>query len=291
MGHPLLGTEVTQGLAQGNRSVPIWSLRFRLWIQLGTKNKMTRKRKRFSRPQYGRKSAWSGRRWKKTKYSRATPMSVPEAIRVLNTRVAGFAGIENKFYDEQLAVTAIPLTWASRNPAASHSLSVPLEGTGESERNGRVYHISKVMVHGLIEKPRKITGQPYADIRVRVVLYLDTQTNGAEATPGEIMDIGGTDDVLAFRNLQHSKRFQVLKQVSKVLRLDNQTAVTLVSVAAPARKTPFSMYYDFKEPLRVQCDATTANVSSCTDNNIGIICIADEADVNISYTSRVRFRG
>lgn len=219
------------------------------------------------------------------------------AMRKKNTRTAGFIDIENKFLDSELTTTALSTSWASYNPTGTgctDSISVPAQGDGESERDGRVYHINSIHVKGLISVPASESGAgPLVDPFVRVVLYWDTQTNGAEAVATDIMDAGGTSDVLAFRNLQNSKRFIVLKD--KVMRLRpqklNEGAQNLF--ATTGLQVPFQMNKKFKKPIKVRCTGTTANVSSVSDNNFGIAAIASDISItpNIAFQARIRFTG
>ena len=69
-----------------------------------------------------------------------------------NVRTGGFEGKENKFLDCNLAATAVTGTWATYNPTAGgcvDSLSVPAQGNGESQRDGRVYYINSIHLRGL----------------------------------------------------------------------------------------------------------------------------------------------
>lgn len=215
-----------------------------------------------------------------------------------NIRTGGFIGIENKFLDTDLSDTAITGAWSALNPTGTGStdtISVPAEGTGESQRVGRMYTIDSVMVRGVI-KTAAFEAQvaPYADFRARVIVYWDTQTNGAEATATQIMDAGGTDEALAFRNLQFTKRFIVLFDKVILFNLNNQVNEGAVnSFAIGARERTFSFYKRFSKGVQVQCDATTANVSSVTDNNFGVAAVVSSTAMTptIGYQARIRFRG
>lgn len=218
------------------------------------------------------------------------------AMVMSNIRTGGFAGLENKFLDTELTTTSLAATWGTFNPTgtgSTNTLSVPVVGTGESERNGRMYTINSVMVRGVITSvPLESQGAPIADIRARVIVYWDTQTNSAEAVATDIMDGGATDDVLAFRNLQNTKRFIVLYDKSIVLHFNNQTNEGAINLfAAGSVHRPFSFYKRFKNGIAVQCDGTTANVSSVTDNNFGLAAVATTTNVQIAYQARIRFTG
>lgn len=206
-------------------------------------------------------------------------------------------GPETKFLDSELNSANISETWASLNPigtGCTDSISVPAQGDGESERDGRVYHIKSVHIRGQVfVTPNESAAAPYSDTFVRVVLYWDTQTNGTEATATDIFDAGGTIDALAFRNLQNSKRFIVLKD--KIIRVTpahlNEGGANLF--AHGGVYLPFTMNKKFKKPIKVRCTGTTANVNSVADNNLGIAAINNNAalDPSLSYQARIRFMG
>ncbi len=235
---------------------------------------------------------------RKSKYAKRQRVSEAQIMAVVNRRTGGFVGIENKFLDTELTSTALTTSWAMLNPTGTgctDSLSVPAEGDGQSARDGRKYAITKIYVHGVISCPsaESATSTPN-DFRTRVVIYIDGQTNQAEANPVLVMDTGGSDDVLAFRQLENVARFKVLFDKTIVVRfgsVGNEGAANLF--ANGIKWIPFNYYHTFKEPLVVLANATTANVTSITDNNIGImaICSATQLAPTIAYQCRIRFRG
>ncbi len=215
-----------------------------------------------------------------------------------NIRIGGFTGMENKFLDTELILTAITTAWTPLNPTgtgATDTLSVPAQGNGESQRIGRVYTINSVMVKGqIVHAGVEGAAAPIPDVRTRIIVYWDKQTNSSEATATEIMDAGGQDDLVAFRNLQNTHRFRVLWDKSFLLRFNNQTNEGAVDkYAAGLIRVPFKMFHTFKGGLKVQTDGTTANVTSCTDNNLGVAAISDAgtSQVQMSYGARIRFSG
>ena len=209
-----------------------------------------------------------------------------------NPRIGGFIGIENKFYDTEMAATSINASWAVYNPNTVDSLSVPAQGDGESNRDGKMYAITSIHVRGAIfTGGTEAQGAPEDQHRFRVIIYQDTQTNGAEATASDIMDAGGTDDTLAFRNLQYSKRFKVLydRTLTTVPQITSE-ASNIFSAGKAIRN--FSFNKKFKTPIKVTCNGTGAGVASCVDNNFGIAAIADSAsNVSFQYQARIRFVG
>ncbi len=217
--------------------------------------------------------------------------------RAANQRTGGFVDIENKFLDSELTSTALAATWTSLNPSGTgctDSISVPAQGDGESERDGRVFYINSVHVNGFFQIPAAESAvAPPRVTFVRVILYWDTQTNAAEATATDIMDGGGSVDVLGFRNLQNSKRFIVLKdKLMKITPMStNEGAVNLF--ATGVQQIHFKFNKKFAKPIKVRTSGTTANVNVCTDNNLGIAALCDVTTQapTIQYQARVRFSG
>lgn len=212
-----------------------------------------------------------------------------------NARTGGFLGLENKFLDSELTSTALSVAWTVLNPTATgcvDSLSVPAQGDGFENRDGRKYQINSIHIRGRYARAN-IEAQPgpIGNARVRCVVYLDKQTNAAEAAGTDIMDAGGNDDLFAFRNLQNSTRFDILYDKEYTLRPQNVNEGAANSFTGVGYNQSFKFNKTFAKPIVVNCVGTTANVTSVSDNNIGIAFISDDTNVTVSYQCRVRFSG
>lgn len=219
-------------------------------------------------------------------------------MRRLNARTGGFEGIENKFLDSELSGVSLTTAWLPHNPTGTgctDSISVPAQGNGESQRIGRMFTIDSILIRGMVASNlQEAAVNPLPDTRARIIVYLDTQTNLAEAAATLIMDAGGADDVFAFRNLQNTKRFRVLFDKTVTLKVDGQMAQGALDAFAVGQiKSRFTFYHKFKGGLKVQCSGTAADVASVTDNNIGIAALCDSTSIGavLSYSARIRFRG
>ncbi len=217
--------------------------------------------------------------------------------KAVNVRTAGFTNIENKFKDFALNGTAITQTWAGGeldDPTAM-ALSAVQQGDGESQRDGRVFTINSVHLSGNIAQT-SLESQtvPISDSIVRLALVWDTQSNNAQLNAEDVMlPIGTNRDIHSFRNLQFSKRFIVLKdmkiRVPAAQTSTNEGAVNLF--ANPVVLVNFKMNKSFKKGIKVRCNATTAVVTSVTDNSLHLIGCSNASTNTITYTSRVRFTG
>ncbi len=229
------------------------------------------------------------------KRPRTTGKFRPKRRATTNYRTGGFINMENKFKDYRVDDDAFTTVWAGGEMEDGTALSVSAvaQGDGESERDGRVYLINSIFVHGTVNKPAaEAQAAPFGDEICRVALVWDKQTNAAQLNAEDVYKTIATgDDIDSFRNLQFTKRFQVL--ADKKFRLAqtglNEGAVNAFAVAPIA--IPFRMTHVFKKPLRVTCKGTTAAIGSIVDNSLHVIGTSTNAAVTLSYASRIRFTG
>ncbi len=210
--------------------------------------------------------------------------------RRLNQRTGGFIGIERKFFDTQVSQDAFSATWDVMEPATTN-LTAMIQGDGESERIGRKYIIRSIHIRGFVSFPQAESAlNPLDTSLARICLVLDPQTNGAQLTATDVMDGGQTDDINAFRNLQFTGRFKVLKD--KLIRMErtglSQGAAN--QFAAGIRIFPFKWNVQFTG-LPVNTSGTTANIANVTTNSLHIIGVATSTSATLSYQCRVRFTG
>ncbi len=216
------------------------------------------------------------------------------APRRLNLRTAGFAGIERKFADFEASNDAFATSWATMQDGTIKSISAVAVGNTESTRIGRVYNITSLHMRGeVILTLQESNATPVSTVMCRVVIVHDTQTNAAELTATDVMDAGQTADHLAFRNLQHTKRFRILMDKTMMLRPEttNEGAVNLF--ASSQQRVMFKFNRTFKKPIKVLCTGTAAVIASITDNSIHVIGIASTTSGAplLSYQARIRYTG
>ena len=207
-------------------------------------------------------------------------------------RTGGYLETEVKYFDQSLALTPLTTSWATYN-GTNNSLSMPQQGDSPVERDGRVFFIHSIHIRGRLSAvSEKTQTTPEGNGIARLIVYWDTQTNGAVATASDIM---GTPAVPfnTFRNLEYSKRFIVLwDKTFHVSRTPlNEGAVN--SFASAPFVTHFKFNKKFKKPIKVRCTGTAAGVAQCADNNIGMAAVATHAGgsepPSIDWHSRIRF--
>ncbi len=200
---------------------------------------------------------------------------------------------ELKFVDYTVTNDAFTTVWAGgeMEDATALSISAIAEGTGDSQRAGRVATLISWKINGFVNiaAVESIT-TPLPDQIARIVVVHDKQTNGAQLNAEDVFDtIAATTDINSMLKLQQEHRFKVLKDIMiSVHRTQtNEGAVNLF--ASGIHRFPFMMSGKFNPPIRVNHSATAAAIASVTDNSIHVIGTATNAAVLLNYRSRVRF--
>lgn len=209
-----------------------------------------------------------------------------------NRRAAGFVGKELKFVDTEINATAIANAWTSLQDNAKGCISSAGQGTGESQHGGRVQMIHSVHVKGILFNAQSVeTFSIRDDVQIRVCVVLDTQTNASTVDATFVMDTGGAQETLAFRDLQQTHRFRILYDRTFILRPKVVAQGAIQTFAQNTSIVQFKMNKVFKVPIKVRYLDAGSTVASVTDNSISVIgvCNAQTNNPQISYQSRVRF--
>lgn len=211
-----------------------------------------------------------------------------------NRRTGGFSGIESKFFDTNVAGLAFSTSWISMPPSVPTNvdcISSPGVGTSESQHIGRTFNMQSIFVRGQVALPAtEDQGAPVADIVWRIIIVMDTQTNGAEVTAATVVD-AGTNGTQAFRNLQHSTRYKILYDTGRrLLKPSGQTNAGVVDKYTNAGAVAFFNFNKvFKVPIKVRTTADDAKVGSIADYSIAVIGIASDTNLDLSFTTRLRY--
>lgn len=208
-----------------------------------------------------------------------------------NPRTGGYLGIENKFVDYEKSASIVDTVAGAEFDPTEGALNAIAQGDGESQRDGRKVTVRSVHVKGYISLPAQ-SGSAMRSRIVRVLLLLDTQTNGAQFNSEDVLvDPTSTAlDPFTFRNLQYTNRFRVLKDISITLNPD-----VISTTANGDRVAQVNMHHYFKNGLSVCFNGTTANVSTIADHSLHIMAISSGTSggtaCTLNYFSRVRFVG
>lgn len=202
----------------------------------------------------------------------------------INNRSGGLLGIEKKFIDTGInSQVQSPADWAIMDPLTLHQISPIAQGDGANERDGRKCTLVSLHVKGRVFSNTKIGS------RVRVVFFIDTQTNGAQVHHSGTVFQPPTSlkETDSFRNLEWTQRFKVLYDKTFELNpspyWDGAQAVTSAPVHTFEINKKLNIVQNYKD--------AGGGVESVTDNSIHCMAVADAEGVWLGYSSRVRFVG
>ncbi len=206
--------------------------------------------------------------------SRAAPYKPPTPY-----RKSTWPNSELKFFDT---------TRASHVPAAAGTISNPslnliVQGFDENDRIGRKCVIKGLFIKGTVFLASTTAAASTSD-RLRVIVYLDKQSNGATATVTDILETAIID---SFRNLANSGRFQILSDVTEPITIPGGGAPT----GAESFGEIFQNFSCSKANLNipVEFDGASGAITDITSNNFGVLAISQSATCNLNYIARVRF--
>lgn len=238
------------------------------------------------------------------KYTPVVRQAVRAAKRsVANMRTGGYLGIEKKFLDCAWNSVAINSSTDGSgiemqpSSGCTDCISVPAQGDGESQRDGRKYTITDVWVSGNIDTSPIPDQADASDIKgYYFALVLDTQANGATLVSENVFVNPSTlsDAMLPqpLRNLQNSKRFRIL--ASKYIRPGGMYSIT-DGTATGSLSQQNSPVVSLGWKGKIVCDSTgtTAAVASASDNAIHLVaCVGAAVGTPVFRgKSRVRFYG
>lgn len=190
---------------------------------------------------------------------------------------------ESKFFDTDIA----ELTTAAAGalfPTTNNSLVLMQQGNGDSNRIGRKVTVTSVHIHGRV----RIVAAADLDLNavVRIILFEDKQCNGANATVAGILDTGAAQDFLAFRNLDQTGRFRVLKEIIKPINASGGSGNGTTDKSVGTCDY-FSM--NVKCNIPILYSASTGAVSDLASSNIALLVIADTTDAKVVMQARVRY--
>lgn len=222
-----------------------------------------------------------------------------------NARMAGYVGLEKKFFDTSRVSVTIPTSSDASggmiDPTTINCLNAPAIGSGPTQRDGRQINMMSITVKGNVFIGAQ-ADQTAADVmpNVFIALVLDKQTNAAQATSQLVFtNPGGSNNTAAqpFLNLENHQRFKVLKTV----RIDAKDIAGCVvpvydgtNIEQQGAQVNWSMYVNLKDmQVNFLAAQTTSIVGAIADNSLHLIAYTDTSTsgAQISYNARLRFMG
>ncbi len=246
--------------------------------------------------------AFGKRRRASVPYQRAVKARTPRAparLRRRNLRTAGFLGIEKKFLDTAWnGVTISSSTDGAGgelqpSSGCTNAISIPAQGDGESQRDGRRFTVQSVYFSGVVNTAGLSDQADTFDwFGYYFALVLDTQANASTIVSENVYINPGTGAAnmlpKPLRNLQHSKRFCILDSMyvppgGAYAGTDGASTMSVSNQCAP----PVTL--SWKGSVMCDCSGTTADVASVTDNAFHIIAYST-ATVTPTFQGKARVR-
>lgn len=156
------------------------------------------------------------------------------------------------------------------------------QGDGESNRDGRKCCIKKICWRYRVQLADAGTAGTATET-VRVIMYLDKQTNGAAATVTDILE---ADDFQSFNNLANKSRFRILYDQTLTINLTGAEAATALT-----KRVNKQFYKNCSIPIEFNNAATTGALATVRSNNIGILLISESGRASLTGVLRLRFQG
>lgn len=196
-------------------------------------------------------------------------------------KAVGLNANESKFLD-----TAIPSTTiTSAGAILNSSMCIVPQGTQQQQRAGKKILVTSVAFRGVLDLPSQIN-QSLCTNNVRLVLYLDKQTNGNTATVAELLQEVNES---SFRNMNQVNRFEFIYDKIHTL---NQHGVIFNTTAITNRVQKYIKFFKkCRIPIIYDQTATTGALTTIRSNNIGLMAIStsDSLLLNFEGICRIRF--
>ncbi len=199
------------------------------------------------------------------------------------TRRAGFFGRfagpggELKFHDLDIDDATI----ATNGTISQASCNIIVQGTSESQRIGRKCTLRSINWRFNIRLPEGTAVTTTSDT-IRVIVYLDKQTNGAAAAVTDILE---SDDFQSFNNLSNKSRFRTL--MDRTYDLNTDLSGDGTTVDSPRLNMNDSFFKKINTPI--EYDSTTGAITEQRSNNIGVLLLSKNGLCTFVSKMRIRF--
>ncbi len=187
-------------------------------------------------------------------------------------------GSELKFFDTTRAQTVVAATGTIMN----NSLNLIVQGTDENERIGRKCTIVSLGMRGSFVLPATTAVANTSD-RVRVIVYVDQQTNGVTAAVTDILAAATIDN---FYDLPNSGRFVILADYQTIINSKGGVGDGTTNLFV---KTTEPFVLSVRLNLPIEFSGTGGFLTEIQSNNIGILAITESGFAAFGYTARVRY--
>ncbi len=186
---------------------------------------------------------------------------------------------ELKFHDLDIDDAVI----AQNGTIAQASCNIIVQGTQESQRIGRKCTIRSINWRFQMQLDQASTNS--SSETVRVILYLDKQTNGTAATALNILE---SDDFQSFNNLSNKGRFLTLMDRIYTLNKTVGAGDGTTNIFGENQIND-SLFKAVNIAIEYDNSANTGALSTQRTNNIGVLLLAQSGAL-ASFNSKMRLR-
>lgn len=210
---------------------------------------------------------------------------------------------DSHYFDTYYTAAAVQVsttTWAGGETDGSVSglgaisgLFSPKQGDTITDRTGRKAFLKTLRIRGTLIVPVQ-QAQTVVDLtpKVRVAVYMDKQTNGAQSQAEQVFDMAiGADPLNYYQYVANIGRFQVLKDKTFVLGIPYA-----VNDAAGATIAQGGVKRDFKLNIKVNKwvnfnNGNAGTIADIVDNSFHMVALTDGAATapTIAYQCRAVF--
>ncbi len=238
-------------------------------------------------PGFYRQQGFYGRRYRAPKWANRSQ------------KIARALGVEKKFMTDEYTDNTLAVTWqgvvlVATDHGATEGTTNLLEcvqGDGPSERIGRKIVVTDMSCRWTAHLNDTVDVEaPPTPTRVRCVVYLDKQCNGAALTAVDLFaNIGNQID--QFRNMSTVNRFKILKDFEVVLKPNGGAgAGTAENDWTGDMETGQFHLKNLNLPIEYSAAATTGDVATIRSNIIGMIVVGSVAlQAGFSCMCRIRY--
>lgn len=212
-----------------------------------------------------------------------------------------FAMTESKYFDSFRAIV-VPESndWTATecDPSTLNTLFVPQEGSDLDNRIGRQVHVYRMCIRGVIAAA---TLNDQADMinvpAVRLILFMDQQTNGIQAQGEELMAAPGAATAAltfsTFQNTANFGRFRVLRDKTMKLGIANAFTDGTSTGSIAIQHIPFKMNVRFRNPISVRFNGVNGgSVGDIVDNSFHLLAqkSGTQYDHTLHYQCRTYYK-
>ncbi len=166
------------------------------------------------------------------------------------------------------------------------SLNLIAQGLTESARVGRKITVTHIGWRGNVTLPEQdAVATPESGDVARLVVFIDTQANGAAAAVSDIFD---TNDWQSFNNLANSQRFRTISDKLITLNYQGLASDGAGVVSQGNIVKPFTFFKKVNIPI--EFGGTAGSIDEITSNNIGILLISATGICGMGSKVRIRYR-